>query len=291
VLIFKSDGSSWWAISPGGAFYIALVVSVVTAAWGVLEAGRIRSEHITILSSKIPESIDRVRIVQISDVHLGLIVREGRLEKILRKVKEAEPDVLVSTGDLVDGQTNDLSKMAEMIRKIPAKYGKFAVTGNHEYYAGLSRSLAFTEAAGFSILRGKGIQVGGLIQVVGVDDPAGKRFGLKSVVAEEDLLSGLKKQSFTLLLKHRPLVNQKSSGLFDLQLSGHAHKGQIFPFSLIIKMLYPIDAGLLALEKGGYLYVSRGTGTWGPPMRFLAPPEVTVIDLVHLEEKSSSWQS
>lgn len=291
VFIFKREGSSWWAISPGGAFYIALVVSVVTAAWGVLEAGRIRFEHITIRSSKIPEGIDRVRIVQISDIHLGLIVREGRLEKILRKVKEAEPDVLVSTGDLVDGQTNDLSKMAEMFRKIPAKYGKFAVTGNHEYYAGLDRSLAFTEAAGFSILRGKGVQVGGLIQVVGVDDPAGKRFGLKRAVSEEDLLSGLEKRRFILLLKHRPLVNEKSSGLFDLQLSGHAHKGQIFPFSLIIKMLYPIDAGLLALEKGGHLYVSRGTGTWGPPMRFLAPPEVTVIDLVHLEEKSSSWQS
>lgn len=197
---------------------------------------------------------------------------------------EAEPDILVSTGDLVDGQINDLSKMAEMFRAIPSRYGKFAVTGNHEYYAGLDRSLAFTEAAGFSILRGRGVQIADMIHVVGVDDPAGKRFGLQSKVSEEDLLSGPTEQSFTLLLKHRPLVNPKSTGLFDLQLSGHAHKGQIFPFSLIIKTLYPIDAGLLKLEKGAHLYVSRGTGTWGPPMRFLAPPEVTVIDLVHFKK-------
>lgn len=280
LLPFRTDGSPWWAVSPGGAFYIALGVSVVTAAWGVLEAGRIRTEHITIRSSKIPERLDRLRIVQISDIHLGLIVREGRLEKILRKVKEAEPDVLVSTGDLVDGQINDLSRMAEMFRNIQVKYGKFAVTGNHEYYAGLDRALAFTEAAGFSVLRGRVVQIEDMIHIAGVDDPAAKRFGLDPAVSEKKLLSGHKKEGFTLLLKHRPLVNQESSGLFDLQLSGHAHKGQIFPFSLIIRMLYPIDAGLLRLEDGSHLYVSRGTGTWGPPMRFLAPPEVTVIDLV-----------
>lgn len=280
LFLLKRDGSYWWIFSAGGAFYTALTLSVVTAAWGMWEAGRIRSEHITIGSSKIPEGMNRMRIVQISDVHLGLIVREGRLRKILRKVREAEPDILVSTGDLVDGQTNDLSKMAEMFHNVPTKYGKFAVTGNHEYYAGLERSLAFTEAAGFSILRGEGVQVAGMMDIVGVDDPAGKRFGLNGNVSEEVLLSGLKKQSFVLLLKHRPLVSQKASGLFDLQLSGHAHKGQIFPFSLLVKTLYPVDAGLLRLEKGGHLYVSRGTGTWGPPIRFLASPEVTVIDLV-----------
>ena len=282
VFMTKAKGA-WWLFSPKSAFYLAFAVSVVAAAWGFLEAGRIRSELITITSSKIPEGIGRVRIVQVSDIHLGLIVRESRLEKILRKVKEADPDILVSTGDLVDGQVNDLSRMADMFQKIPAKYGKFAVTGNHEYYAGIKRSLTFTKAAGFTILRGKAVEVPGIVHIAGVDDPAGKRFGLDARISEEALLSRLPSDRFILLLKHRPVVNQKSSGLFDLQLSGHAHKGQIFPFSLIVKMFYPLDAGLLSLEMGGRLYVSRGTGTWGPPMRFLAPPEVSVIDLVHAD--------
>lgn len=276
-------GISAWVITQRTAFYLALLLSVCAGVYALLEANMIREEHITIADSKIPEDVGRIRIVQISDVHLGLIVREQRLERILRKVREAAPDLLVSTGDLVDGQINDLSKMASMFRSVKTTYGKFAVTGNHEYYAGLERALSFTTAAGFRVLRGETASLQGLINIAGVDDPAGDRFGQESEVSEDSLLATLPREGFTLLLKHRPLVNQRSSGLFDLQLSGHAHKGQIFPFTLLIKLLYPIDAGLLRREGGGDLYVSRGSGTWGPPMRFLAPPEVTVIDLVHAE--------
>ncbi|MFZ7111915.1 MAG: metallophosphoesterase, partial [Desulfatiglandales bacterium] len=276
-------GISAWVITQRTAFYLALLLSVCAGVYALLEANMIREEHITIADSKIPEAVGRIRIVQISDVHLGLIVREQRLEWILRKVREAAPDLLVSTGDLVDGQINDLSKMASMFRSVKTTYGKFAVTGNHEYYAGLERALSFTTAAGFRVLRGETASLQGLINIAGVDDPAGDRFGQESEVSEDSLLATLPREGFTLLLKHRPLVNQRSSGLFDLQLSGHAHKGQIFPFTLLIKLLYPIDAGLLRREGGGDLYVSRGSGTWGPPMRFLAPPEVTVIDLVHAE--------
>lgn len=95
------------------------------------------------------------------------------------------------------------------------------------------------------------------------------------------MLSGLDRKMFVLLLKHRPLVDKGALGLFDLQLSGHVHKGQIFPFSIITALYYPTQAGFANLPRGSELYVSRGTGTWGPPIRFLAPPEVTVIDLVH----------
>jgi predicted MPP superfamily phosphohydrolase len=98
-------------------------------------------------------------------------------------------------------------------------------------------------------------------------------------VPERQLLSGLPKDKFTLFLKHRPDVEQSSEGLFDLQLSGHAHKGQLFPFTLVVRLVFPRIAGLYQLSSGSWLYVSRGTGTWGPPIRFLAPPEITVIDL------------
>ena len=96
------------------------------------------------------------------------------------------------------------------------------------------------------------------------------------------MLSRLPQGRFILFLKHRPLVNRGSPGLFDLQLSGHVHRGQIFPFSILTKLYYPVHAGFSSLELGSRLYVSRGAGTWGPPIRFLSPPEITVIDLVHV---------
>ncbi|MFH1702951.1 MAG: metallophosphoesterase, partial [Nitrospirota bacterium] len=257
------------------SFFIPLILSIFIAIYGSFEAKHIRTERITIRSPKIPESIGRLRIVQISDVHLGLIVRKERLKRILKEVKTAKPDLLVSTGDLVDGQINGLPGLAELLREINPRYGKFAITGNHEFYAGLKQAMDFTEKAGFTILRGKGLTIAGLFNIAGVDDPAGKNYGLFREVEEKELLSGLPTGKFTLFLKHRPLLDRNAIGFFDLQLSGHTHKGQIFPLSLITRLAYPADSGYLALQNNSHLYVSRGSGTWGPPIRFLSPPEVT----------------
>ncbi len=120
----------------------------------------------------------------------------------------------------------------------------------------------------------------GLINIAGVDDPAARRFGLYNDIPESELLAGLDPGLFTLLLKHKPIVNKDSPGMFDLQLSGHTHRGQIFPFRFIVRMFFPKVSGYFDLKEDSHLYVSRGTGTWGPPIRFLSPPEVTVIDLV-----------
>lgn len=170
------------------------------------------------------------------------------------------------------------------MKAINPRYGKFAITGNHEFYAGIENARCFTENAGFTFLRGESVTVAGMINIAGVDDPAGRYYGLKDI-SEKGVLSKLPRDKFTLLLKHRPTVDKDAVGLFDLQLSGHAHKGQIFPFSLITRIYYrhTADAGHLKLMDNFYLYVSRGSGTWGPPIRFLAPPEVTVIELVHGE--------
>jgi len=265
------------------SFYFPLILSLLIGIYGYFEALDIRTERVTIKTSKIPEEVGRLTIVQISDAHIGLIVGEQRLRGILEKVKLANPDILVSTGDLVDGQIDGLSEFAGLLKEINPKYGKFAITGNHEFYAGLGQALDFTEKAGFKMLRGEGTTVAGLINVAGVDDPQGKTYGLYKGVSERELLSKLPIGKFTLLLKHRPEVDNESIGLFDLQLSGHAHKGQIFPFSFLTWLYYrhTIHAGHLRLVNDSYLYVSRGSGTWGPPIRFLSPPEITVIELVH----------
>lgn len=265
------------------SFYFPLMLSLIISIYSYFEALNIRTEKVEIKTSKIPEEIGRLRIVQISDVHLGLTIRARRLQRILEEVKKAEPDILVSTGDFVDGQRCGIRGLSSPFREINPKYGKFAVTGNHEFYAGIGYSLEFTEKAGFRILRNEGITVADIINIVGIDDPTGKEYSLYNDISERKLLLGLPPDKFTLLLKHRPVVDKDSLGLFDLQLSGHTHKGQIFPFSLLTRLYYrhTVHAGHLRLVDDSYLYVSRGAGTWGPPMRFLSPPEITVIELVH----------
>ncbi|MBF8251252.1 MAG: metallophosphoesterase [Deltaproteobacteria bacterium] len=267
-------------IPPRISFFIPILISMSIATYGYFEALDIRTEMVIVKTPKIPKSIGRLRVVQISDVHLGLIVREERLKRILNEVKSAEPDLLVSTGDMVDGQIDNLTGLAELLNEISPRYGKFAVTGNHEFYAGLANSLDFTKKAGFKVLRGESISVAGILNIAGVDDPAGKPFGLFADIQEKGLLSTLPQETFTLLLKHRPEVDKDARGLFDLQLSGHVHKGQIFPFSIITRLFYPVRAGEMNVIDGASLYVSRGSGTWGPPIRFLSPPEVTVIDIM-----------
>ena len=220
-----------------------------------------------------------------TDVHLGLIVREGRLQKILDKVKEAQPDILVSTGDLVDGQIDDLTGLAELLNEIHPPFGKFAVTGNHEFYAGLDQALRFTEKAGFTVLRGEARDVAGFVTIAGVDDPTARYFGAVRGAPEPRLLAGVPRERFALLLKHRPVMGEEALGLVDMQLSGHTHKGQIFTFNYLSKIFFPHDAGLVHLPGNSFLYVSRGSGTWGPPIRFLAPPEVTIITLVHADRR------
>ncbi len=268
-------------LPPLYAFLLPLIISSAINVYGYFEAKDIRTEKITIASSKIPEAAGRIRIVQISDVHIGIIVKGKRLKHIVEEIKKTDPDILVSTGDLVDGQIDSLMENAPFLRDIHPRYGKFAITGNHEFYAGLNQAIDFTRAAGFVVLREEGINVAGVINIAGVDDPTGDAFGLAPEISESKLLSGLSHKRFTVLLKHRPVIEKDSVGHFDLQLSGHTHNGQIFPFNFVVQRFYPLITGYYNLPNDTHLYVSSGAGTWGPPIRFLSPPEITVIDLIH----------
>ncbi len=262
------------------AFFFVLVVGLTLGLWAALEAWRIRLEHVEVKTDKLPARVDRLKVVQISDLHLGLMVGESRLKRVLSLVREADPDLLVCTGDLVDAEMDNLNHLASLIEEVRPPLGKFAVTGNHEVYAGIDQSERFLRLCGFALLRGARETPECVLAVVGVDDPASAYRGVGVVPAERQEAAAFADSSstlFTLLLKHRPSVRTESLGHFDLQLSGHAHKGQIFPFTLLTRLFHPMQAGLYSLEGGSLLYVSRGTGTWGPPMRFLAPPEVTLI--------------
>lgn len=252
-----------------------LAIAVAASGYGALEAWDIRVERVRLETSKLPDDIPRLTIAQISDVHLGLIVRSARLKRIMDAVRAANPDLLVSTGDLVDGQLDHLDELAEDFRQTQPRFGKYAVTGNHEFYAGLNEALGFTKNAGFTILRDQ-VAGGDLpISVVGVD------YRVRGAPdGEAELLKSVQGSRFILVLKHVPMVLEETLGLFDLQLSGHTHRGQIFPFRYITRLVFPMQDGFYSLTRGSHLYTSRGSGTWGPPIRLGSPPEVTIIELV-----------
>ena len=264
----------------GIAFTGVTVLVAVIFIYGWYEASAIRTEIVDIYTSKIPKAAGTITIAQISDVHLGLLVGEKRLGRIIAALREANPDLLAATGDLVDGQMDGSHGLSKMLRDFSPRLGKYAVTGNHELYAGGNQALTFLSEAGFTVLRGDMFQIPGILNIGGVDDPVfiGKE---GAAVQERNLLAQVPSDVYLLLLKHRPLVAPDSRGKFDLQLSGHVHKGQIFPFEILTRIQFPLPTGLSGIEEGGAIYISRGTGTWGPPIRFLASPEVTVFRIRH----------
>ena len=257
-----------------GTAAVVLLVVLCLGGYALIEARLLRVERVVLRSAHLPPGTPPLRLVQISDLHLGLLRRNGSLQRVLARVGPLHPDLLVVTGDLLDAQINHLEGLAEQFAALQPPLGKYAVTGNHEVYAGLGQALAFLQRAGFTVLRNDSIQPAPYLVLAGVDDPAA------GAPADEGALLGTQgTTAFTILLKHRPTLSPAAAGRFDLQLSGHTHRGQIFPFNLLTGLRFPLQDGLYSLPAGGHLYTSRGTGTWGPPMRLGAPPEITLFEI------------
>ena len=267
-------------LSPRVTFAVSAALSILICCYGYFEAQNIQTEKLVIETDRLPKGVDRLTIAQISDVHLGLLIRCDRLVAILEKVQAEKPDIVVATGDLVDAQINHLSGLRELLQDIKPRYGKYAITGNHEYYAGLATALEFLGHSGFTVLRGESKDVGPIV-IAGVDDRAAIQTKTGTPSSDRVALAGTDRaKKFVLFLKHQPHPDADAIGMYDLMLSGHTHKGQIWPFTYFSQRAHPYHAGDYDLGKGSHIHVNRGTGTWGPPIRFLAPPEVTVIELV-----------
>lgn len=262
---------------------ILLVVIVATTfinLYGLFEAWNIKTREITLKTDKFPEGIEQLRVVQISDVHFSQINGVGLANRITDIVMDLKPDLLVSTGDLIDDGLKDPDKVEVLFKSIRTKYGKYAVTGNHEFFGDLLKNLRFTESCGFMMLRNKSVKVKDYINIAGVDDPAGNNNGRVKAIDESAVMEDFSTDMINIFLKHQPRIKKDSIGKFDIQLSGHSHDGQIFPFKYLVRIMFKYMSGIYYLGDNSYLYVSRGTGTWGPPVRFLSPPEITVINFV-----------
>jgi predicted MPP superfamily phosphohydrolase len=243
------------------------------------EARSFRVTRLEIPLRGLPPELDGFSIVQVSDIHYGMLTRNRELSRILSRVNDLQPDMVVITGDLVDESVSHMEEMGVPLSRIKSRHGVFAVTGNHEYYAGVDRAVAIMERANIKVLRNEILALPGGLQILGIDDPTGSwRMGQRAPDFDR-LVSSLDQQKPSILLYHQPVMFEKTASCgIGLQLSGHTHGGQLFPVIYISKMIYPHTPGL---HKIGdiYLYVSWGIGTWGPPMRFKAPPELVYIRL------------
>jgi len=257
---------------------LAAGLTLAAVIYGCFEARAPRLKTVRVNLSKLRTRTTPIRIVQITDLHLGYVADARRLRSLVSRINDINADLIVSTGDLFDSDFEKMDPLVEILADLRAVHGKVAISGNHEVYENLESGLDLTRRAGFHVLQGESIEVTHDLWVAGVDDAEALEDGV-SGQHERQALEGIPSDTCSILLKHRPTVLKASIGQFDLQLSGHTHGGQIFPFSLLTRLAYGFGPGLTRIGKESWIYLSRGTGTWGPQFRILAPPEITLIEL------------
>lgn len=260
---------------------VVLIIAVLISVYSMFEARNVNVKHVSINTDKHIGEVKQLRIVAVSDLHIGETIDAGDVAKWAELIKAEKPDILVVLGDIIDTDMSMRDAEAEILRGISTTYGTYAVMGNHEVYSGLENSREFIQRAGMILLE-NAADVSGPINIVGVNDPYVASFEGRRKPDVPALLFGLEQGRFTLLLKHQPIFQNGEAGLFDLQISGHTHGGQIWPGRLIVRKIFGFEQGLSLVPGGGgrsSLYLLNGTGYWGPPMRLLARPEITVFDL------------
>ncbi len=249
--------------------------------FGFVQARRVQVKAVTVPLARLDPAADGLRIAVVSDVHLTRGLRERSwMAETVATVNDAGVDLVAVVGDLVDGSVDQLGAAAAPLGDLRAPLGTYFVTGNHEYFSGADEWAAFLPGLGVRVLRNERVAVthnGVTIDVAGVDDVAGERDGdgpdLPSALAGRD------PDRAVILLAHQPvLVDDARAAGVDLQISGHTHGGQLWPIHYLVRLQQGHVAGLD--QRGGtVLYTSRGVGSWGPPVRVGAPPEVSVLTL------------
>lgn len=272
------EALSW--VRARAAITVVLAVSAVIV--GMRSAFSPRIQKVTVALPRWPEALDGFRIAQITDIHIGPILGRKFAADLTRRVNALEPDLVVITGDLVDGTVAQVGEEVEPFGELKARHGVAFVTGNHDFYSRADPWCERVRSLGIEVLRNEHrvIDTGaGSLVLAGVDDHRGDplRGGREDI---EAALAGVPENLPVVLLAHDPTTFKKASSAgIDLQISGHTHGGQIWPFVFLVRLVVPFVAGLY--RRGtAQLWVSRGTGFWGPPMRIGAPSEITELTLM-----------
>jgi len=276
-----APAAAGWRLTPHALVSVLCLIILGGLLWGhFVQSRRLRIRRIELAVPRLPEGRRSLTVAAISDMHLGLYSDPRHVENVLLRLGELKPDLIVSAGDLLDSAGCPLDAVASELKALAPPLGKYAVLGNHDFYAGAEASLAFHERSGFRVLRGERVEPAPGLIIAGVDDAAGRSFGQATRSDEREVLPESAAGRTVILLKHPPSVGEEAPGRFTLQLSGHAHNGQIFPFTLVIAAVYRYSHGLYELPGGSRVYVSAGTATWGPRIRLFTESEITVFTLV-----------
>ncbi len=289
VLAAGADSATLWLNDHGGP--VVFVLATVAVIIGMLQArAGPKVVEIEIPLPHLPQALDGFRIAQISDLHVSSLIRRPYVERVKRLTNELKADLVVLTGDIVDGPIHQLEAYAAPLAELEPKGRVFFVTGNHEYYAGAPAWIEHFRKMGMTVLsnshvaldhKGTEVMLAGVVDpAVRMIDPRGGTDPAKALTQAEDGRPA-KNPELKILLAHNPkIANVAAKAGFDLQLSGHTHAGQFLPWNLAVRIVHAPHFAGLSREGKMWVYVSQGTGTWGPPVRLGTVAELTLIKLV-----------
>lgn len=283
MLVIRLVKSSKWKYMPALRMITvltAVIFTIVTVTYGLIHVGNIKhvSYNIELSDKKMSEEIN---LVLITDLHLGSARSEARLNGIVNEINSLQPDVVCIAGDFFNTDFNSIQNVeetAQILKTISAKYGVYACLGNHDGGKTLDKMLDFLEQCKIKVLNDEYVTVDNLFTLVGrLDASAIGGYNNMTRKSLSDVLEGTDKTLPIIVMDHNPACIREYSGEVDLVLSGHTHKGQVFPGSLITNAMYIVDYGHYVEENGTQIIVSSGIGTWGPPMRVGSNSEIVSV--------------
>ena len=276
LLDFKAN-PTFRIITIKSVYLITTIILVVA----FINARTPRINHFSLRTGKSFGKLEKIRIVAVSDIHLGTLISSKRLNLLVEKINNQHPDIVMLAGDVFDEDiapvvNNGLGKYFELIK---APMGIYAIPGNHEYFGGIEQKLAYLRDHGVKVLRDSTALIDNSFYIVGRDDRQSNYSTGKQRKNINELLASIDTSKPIILLDHQPFkLNESADNGIDLQISGHTHDGQLWPFNYITKAIYELSSGYKKIGHTHFI-VSNGYGTWGPPMRLGNRPEILVIDL------------
>ncbi len=266
--------AAWFQPRPFAQLTLASLAAIL--AWSVYGGQRTPDiKPVTITFKRLPANLDGLKIAQISDMHLDSRWKLRQFAGIVDKINAAKPDLVLVTGDLIDPGITCGKELKGLAEKIKSRLGVYGAVGNHEYYYGLKKAEDCYVRLGIKLLVNSAADTDGL-RLIGLADIHTAHMTREDVT---DILKKYKDGKFNILMSHQPVFYKDIAAAGDYMVfSGHTHKGQIFPFHIFTKLFYPYFYGLYRIA-GSAFYVTSGSGTWGPPLRWLAPSEIPLITL------------
>lgn len=267
--------------------WAVVITALLLTVLGFLNARRTPIvREVDIPLPNLPPGLEGFRIVQITDVHVGPTIKREFLARVVARVNTLDAHLIAITGDLVDGSVSALRSHVTPLRELQSRHGTFFVAGNHDFYSGIDAWLRELHGLGMTVLHNQHVHIDhdtNTLVLGGISDYGGWQFGEEHRSDPQRALLGARNDVPKILLAHQPRSAAAAAAAgFHVQISGHTHGGQFLPWNFLVPLQQPVTAGLHRLD-GMWLYVSRGTGYWGPPKRLGAPSEITLLRLVRAQ--------